>query len=120
MNEYENIYRIIFKSLKKGNITRGHEATLIKVQCRLDIRKYSFSQITINEGNTISTDCVNGSSVNTFENKVHTCLRRADYTYILNVGLSINQWLPCPLAICAFSLDGNLVNLVKITDTYIP
>ena len=26
-----------------------------------------------------------------------------------NVGLSINQWFPCPLAICAFTLDGHLV-----------
>ena len=44
-----------------------------------------------------------------FKNKVDTYLRRADYTYIKNVGLSISQWLPCPLAIWSFALDGNLV-----------
>ena len=29
--------------------TRGHEVTLVKEQCRLHIRKYSFSQRAINE-----------------------------------------------------------------------
>ena len=49
LNGYENIDRNIFFSLKKDNRTRGHEVTLVKNRCRLDIRKYSFSQRTINE-----------------------------------------------------------------------
>ena len=49
LNGYENIDRNIFFSFKKDNRTRGHEVTLVKDQCRLDIRKYSFSQRTINE-----------------------------------------------------------------------
>ena len=53
---------------------------LVKDQCRLDIRKYSFSQRTVNEWNKLSTDCVTASSVNMFKNKVDTYLRRADYT----------------------------------------
>ena len=36
----KNIDKNIFFSLKKDNRTRGHEITLVKVQCRLDIRKY--------------------------------------------------------------------------------
>ena len=44
--------------------TRGHEIKLLKDQCRLDIRKYSFSQRTINEWNKLSTDCITASSVN--------------------------------------------------------
>ena len=44
--------------------TRGHEVTLVKDQCRLDIKKYSFSQRTINERNKLSSDCVNASSMN--------------------------------------------------------
>ena len=32
----------IFVSLKKDSKTRGHKITLVKDQCRLDIRKYSF------------------------------------------------------------------------------
>ena len=46
--------------------------TLVKDQCRLEIRKYSFSQRTINEWNKLSTDCVNASSVNMFKSKVDT------------------------------------------------
>ena len=52
---------------------------LVKDQCRLDIRKHSFSQRTINEWNKLSTDCVTASSVNMFKNKVDTYLRRAGY-----------------------------------------
>ena len=58
LNGYENI-DIIFCSLKKVNRIRGYEVTLLKDQCRLDIRTYSFSQRTINEWNKLSTDCVN-------------------------------------------------------------
>ena len=80
LNGYENIDRNIFFSLEKNNRTRGHEVTLVKDQCRLNIRKYSFSQRTINEWNKLSTDCVTASIVNMFKNKVYRCLRRVDYT----------------------------------------
>ena len=62
----------MFFSLKKDNRTRGHEVTLVKDQCRLDIKKYLFSQKTINEWNKLSTDCVTASSMNIFKNKVDT------------------------------------------------
>ena len=77
LNGYENIDRNIFFSLKEDNRTRGHE---VKDQCRLDIRKYSFSQRTISEWNKLSTDCVNASGVNMFKNKVDTYPKRVDYT----------------------------------------
>ena len=48
LNGSENIYRNMFCSLKKDSRTRGHEQTLVKDECRLDIRKYSFSQRNIN------------------------------------------------------------------------
>jgi len=38
----------IFFSVKEGR-TRGHVVTLAKKQCRLDIRKFSFSLRTVNE-----------------------------------------------------------------------
>ena len=79
LNGYENIDRNIFFSLKKDSRTRGHEVKLVKDQCRLDIRKHSFSQRTINEWNKLSTDCVTASSVNMFKNKIDTYLRRAGY-----------------------------------------
>ena len=79
LNGYENIDRNMFFSLKKDSRTRGHEVKLVKDQCRLEIRKHSFSQRTINEWNKLSTDCVTASSVNMFKNKVDTYLRRAGY-----------------------------------------
>ena len=79
LNGYENIDRNMFFSLKKDSRTRGHEVKLVKDQCRLDIRKHSFSQRTINEWKKLSTDCVTASSVNMFKNKVDTYIRRAGY-----------------------------------------
>ena len=54
LNGYENTDRNIFFSLKTDSRTRGHEATLVKDQCRLDLRKYSFSQRTVNEWKKLS------------------------------------------------------------------
>ena len=47
LNGYEILIEMFF-SLKKNSRTRGHEVKLVKDQCRLDIRKYSFIQRTIN------------------------------------------------------------------------
>ena len=80
LNGYENIDRNVFFSLRKDSRTRGHEVKLVKDQRRLDIRKYSFSQRTVNERNQLSTDCVTASGVNMFKNKLDTYLRRAGYT----------------------------------------
>ena len=79
LNGYENTDRNMFFSLKKDSRTTGHEVTLVKDQCRLDIREHSFSQRTIHEWNKLSTDCVTASSVNMFKNRVETYLRRAGY-----------------------------------------
>ena len=64
LNGYENIDSNIFFEIEKSKITRGHNFTLVKKQSRLDVRKYSFSQRTINEWNKLSTDCVHATSVN--------------------------------------------------------
>ena len=77
---YKILIEICFSHTQKENRTRGYEVKLVKDQCRLDIRKYSFSQKTINYWNKLSTDCVTASSVNMFKNKIDTYLRRAGYT----------------------------------------
>ena len=64
VNGYKDIDRNMFFKLKEGSITRGHKAALVKEQCRLDMRKYSFSHRAINEWNKLSIDCGNASSVN--------------------------------------------------------
>ena len=77
LNGYENIDRNISFTVKEERRTR---VTLAKKQCRLDIRKFSFSQRTVNEWNRLSADCVGASSVNIFKNKIDIYLRRAGYT----------------------------------------
>ena len=71
---------IFFFEIKENKITREHNYTLVKKQSRLDVRKYSFSQRTINVWNNLSTDCVHASSVNMFNNKIVTYLVKAGYT----------------------------------------
>ena len=72
LNGYENIDRNMFFALKKVSRTRGHQVKLVKDQCIFDIRKYSFSQRTVNEWNKLYTDCITASIVNMFQNKLDT------------------------------------------------
>ena len=81
LNGYENIDSNICFEMKESKITRGHNYTLVKKQrSRLDVRKYSFSQRTINAWNNLSTDCVQASSANMFKNKIDKYLVKAGYT----------------------------------------
>ena len=61
LNGYEHIDSNICFKIKESKITRGHNFTLVKKQCRLDVRKFSFSQRAINVLN------------NFFFNRVCTC-----------------------------------------------
>ena len=78
VNGYEDVDRNMF--FMAGSRTRGHEAALVKEQCRLDMRKYSFSQRVIHEWNKLPNYCVNASSVNMFKNRFDRYLIRAGYT----------------------------------------
>ena len=77
MNGYEDVDRNMFFRLKEGSRPRGHKAALVKEQCMLDMRKYSFSQRVINEWNKLPNDCVNASNVNMFKNRIDRYLIRA-------------------------------------------
>ena len=65
LNGYENTDSNIFIEIKESKITRGHTYTLVKKQSRLDVRKFSFSQRTINVWNKLSKERVHASIVNT-------------------------------------------------------
>ena len=80
VNGYKDVDRNMFFKLKEGSRTRGHKAALVKEQCRLDMRKYSFSQRVINEWNKLPNYCVNSSSANMFKNRIDRYLIRASYT----------------------------------------
>ena len=87
LNGYENIDSNIFFESKESKITKGHNYTLVKKQSRLDVRKYSFSQRTINVWNNLSTDCVHASSVNMFKNKIYKYLAISDLDGNTSCGL---------------------------------
>ena len=54
---------IFFSEIKESKITRGHNYTLVKKQSRLDVRKYSFSQRTLNVWTHLANECVHASIV---------------------------------------------------------
>ena len=71
---------IFFLEITESKITRGHNYTLVKKQSSWDVRKYTFSQRTINVWNKLATDCVHASSVNMFKIKIDKYLVKACYT----------------------------------------
>ena len=75
---------IFFFEIKESKITRGHNFMLVKKQSRWDVRKFSFSQRTINVWHKLSAKCVHASSVNMFKNIIDKYLVKAGYT--LNKG----------------------------------
>ena len=80
VNGYEDVDRNMFFKLEEGNRPRGQKAALVNEQCRLDMRKYSFSQRVINEWNKLPNDCLNASRVNMFKNRIDRYFIRAGYT----------------------------------------
>ena len=80
LNGYENIDSNIFFKLKESKINRSHNFTLLKKQSRLYVRKFPFSQRTINVWNKLSAECVHATSVNMFKNRIDKYLVKAGYT----------------------------------------
>ena len=74
---------IFFFEIKESKISRGHNYTLVKKQSRLDVRKYSCSQSTINVWNNLSTDCGQASSVNMYKNNLDKYLVKAGFMFPL-------------------------------------
>ena len=85
LNGYENIDSKKKFEIKESKITRGHNFTLVKKQSRLDVRKFSFSQRTINVCNKSSTECVHASSVNMFKNKIDKYLGVPSMAILINL-----------------------------------
>ena len=75
-------------TLKENSTTRGHKAALVKPYCKLNKRKFSFSQRTINDWNNLSHDCEYASSVNIFKNKIGNYLaREVEQLNVLEISL---------------------------------
>ena len=56
ISRYEDVDGNMFFKLIKGTRPRGYKAALVKEQCRLGMRKYSFSQRVINEWNKLPNE----------------------------------------------------------------
>ena len=57
--------------------TRGHLLKFFLPSCRLDIRKFSFSQRDVSEWNSLSPKAVNQTSVNGFKNIIGSIFRKS-------------------------------------------
>ena len=64
-----------------NSITRGHNMKLSKSHCRLDCRKFSFSQRIINIWNNLDTNIVNAPNTNTFKKLLDEKLYSKQYQF---------------------------------------
>ena len=70
----------MFFKYRTDNRTRVHSWALAKERCKLDIRKYVFSQHMMNEWNRLPGECINATSVNNmFKNKIDNYFKRSGY-----------------------------------------
>ena len=63
----ENLNSNKFFTIAQGLSTRGHSMKLYKSQCRLDLRKFFFSQRVVNEWNRLPQYVVNKETVLQFK-----------------------------------------------------
>ena len=54
--------------------TRGHSLKIVKLRCRLDVRKFSFAHSVVEMWNSLDDRIVACDSINTCENKLDTFL----------------------------------------------
>jgi len=63
------IYKLdksLFFEIDSGG-RRGHSSKLFKKRSRLDIRKYAFSNRTVDKWNSLTQDCINCTTINAFK-----------------------------------------------------
>ena len=68
LNGYYNINKGLFFDLDGG--CRGHEKKLFKRRFRLDTRKFVSSNRVVDNWNSLSAQCVNSCTINTFKKDV--------------------------------------------------
>ena len=88
---FEKVNSSLFFEKQRNVRTRGHPFRFYKPNCRLDIRKYFFSQRVISEWNSLPLEAVTADTVNTFKNKIDPVLKRRQGLYISQ------KWLSAPV-----------------------
>jgi hypothetical protein len=73
MKGLEDVNKEIFFTMDKG-CTRGHELELFKHNCRLDCRKYAFSNRIVNMWNSLPSNITACNTVHSFKRKIDVYL----------------------------------------------
>ena len=68
----------LLHSMFKLDTVRGHNKKLIKEHCRLDIRKYFFSQRVVNFWNRLPPEVVNSRSIGIFKSRIDVYMNAID------------------------------------------
>jgi len=66
----------LFQLTSNINSTRGHRLKLSKKHCRINVRKFFFSQRVVDSWNSLPSDIVESPSINTFKNRLDDYISR--------------------------------------------
>ena len=75
VNGFDGLSFDSFFEFSNVTSTRGHRFKLKSKRCRLDVRKYFFSQRVVNEWNSLPESVVMSTSVNSFKNSLDKFFR---------------------------------------------
>ena len=78
----EKVDQSVFFNLSEDSRTRGHQLKFQKHYCRLDVRKYFFSQRIITEWNNLPQEAITAKIVNSFKNIIDPILWKRRGLYI--------------------------------------
>lgn len=70
VNNYTDIESSLFFQHSDNSITRGHSKKFIKQQCKLDSRKYFYSQRCVYPWNKLNHEAVNATSINCLKSEI--------------------------------------------------
>ena len=71
-----------FLEMEVEKRTRGHTLKIHKKGARLDCRRYSFSQIVVNNWNALPVEAVTCTTVNSFKGKISPLIQHIGGSYI--------------------------------------
>ena len=74
-NNFDDIDPALLFKLHQDTGTRGHPFKLFKHQCRLDIRKFSFTNRVANIWNTLPLSAVQAKTINEFKSHIDPLLK---------------------------------------------
>ena len=80
INGIDKVEKTLFFRNWSG-VRRGHSNKLFKKRSRLDIRKYAFSNRTVDKWKSLTQDCINCTTINTIKCHIQKLLDPGTYRY---------------------------------------